>query len=91
MTPRVVKAEHRGGHRVLIVFDDGTAGEVDLSAELWGPVFEPLREDPRAFAALRVDPELGTIMWPNGADLAPEHLYALLRPGRGVAGGTATR
>jgi hypothetical protein len=55
-------------------FDDGTEGEIDLSTELYGPVFEPLR-DVSYFRQVRVDPELGTIVWPNGADFAPEFLY----------------
>jgi hypothetical protein len=42
-----------------------------------GPVFLPLR-DPPAFAAVRLDPELRTIVWPNSADSAPEFLHSLL-------------
>jgi Protein of unknown function (DUF2442) len=52
-------------------------GEVDLAAKFAapvGPVFEPLR-DPAFFAKVRVDPELGTVVWLNGADLAPEVLH----------------
>lgn len=59
---------------VWVRFTDGTQGEVDLSDELEGPIFEPLK-DPRVFAQLRVHPELHTLVWPNGADLAPEFLY----------------
>ena len=58
-----------------ITFDDGTVGEVGLLPHLWGPVFEPLRDDPGLFAKVRVDAAEGTIVWPNGADVAPETLY----------------
>lgn len=55
-------------------FEDGTEGEVDLEASLRGPVFEPLR-NLEYFSKVSVSPELGTIVWPNGADIAPESLY----------------
>jgi hypothetical protein len=58
-----------------VTFDDGTVGEVDLMPHLWGPVFAPLREEPVLFAQVSVDDEEGTIVWPNGADVAPEVLY----------------
>ncbi len=58
-----------------VTFDDGTVGEVDLLPHLWGPVFEPLRDNPELFAQVRVDEEDGTIVWPSGADVAPEMLY----------------
>jgi hypothetical protein len=60
---------------VSITFDDGTVGELDLRPHLWGPLFDPLREDPDLFAKVRVDADEGTIVWPNGADVAPETLY----------------
>ncbi len=60
---------------VGLTFDDGSVGEVDLLPHLWGPVFEPLRDDPGLFAKVRVDADEGTIVWPNGADVAPETLY----------------
>lgn len=53
-----------------LLFSDGTTREVDLGGNLWGSVFEPLR-DPAPFAQVRVDHELGTIVWPNGADMDP--------------------
>lgn len=46
--------------------------------ELEGPVFEPL-QDPEAFARFRVDPDVQTLVWPNGADLAPEFLHEQAR------------
>jgi hypothetical protein len=57
-----------------LTFDDGTRREIDVEAELWGEMFEPLR-DPAFFAQVKVDDELGTVVWPNGADFAPEFLY----------------
>ena len=59
-------------------FADGTEGEVDLEGELHGEVFRPLRLK-KAFRSVRVDPELDTIVWPNGADLAPEFLHDAVR------------
>lgn len=52
-------------------FDDGVTREVDVSSLLRGPVFEPLRSDRDLFARVKVDEELGTIVWPNGADMDP--------------------
>jgi hypothetical protein len=62
------------GYRVRLVFEDGTVGDVALADELWGPVFEPLK-DPTLFDQVSVDEVCGTIVWPNGADFAPEWLY----------------
>lgn len=75
--PKVVDARYAGGYSVWLRFADGLSGEVDLRAELWGPVFEPLK-DQAEFAKLRADPELDTIVWPNGADFSPEWLHAAL-------------
>ena len=57
-----------------MVFNDGRRGIADLSGVLNGPVFKPLK-DKKLFAQLRVDQEIATITWPNGADLAPEAVY----------------
>ena len=80
MVPRLEQSEYRGGYRIWIRFADGVQGEVDLEAELWGEVFEPLKDKAR-FADFSIDKELGTIVWSNGADLAPEFLYGTLRRG----------
>lgn len=69
--PHVVKAKALGGFRVHLSFSNGVEGEVDLGGDLWGSVFEPLR-DPAYFARFTVD---DTLVWPNGADFAPEFLY----------------
>jgi len=63
-------------HALLLAFDDGTRKCVDLGPLLDGPIFEPLR-DPVYFARAVLDPVLGTVVWPNGADFAPEALHAL--------------
>ena len=70
-------------HCLLLQFDDGTHGEVDLAAELTGPVFEELL-DPEKFSEAYLDPELRTVCWPNGADLAPEFLRSLVLQGQPV-------
>ncbi len=66
-----------GDARLWVRFDDGLEGEVDLSAELTGPVFVPLK-DPALFAKVAIDPDTRTVTWPNGADLAPEFLAELI-------------
>lgn len=69
----VIKAEYLRGYALLLLFNDGTSGEIDLEPYLVGEVFEPLR-DINAFRQFRVDIELQTLVWENGADLAPEFL-----------------
>jgi hypothetical protein len=74
MVPKLESAQYVGGYVIRLKFADGTEGNVDLKDELWGEVFEPLK-DPEAFRQFRLDRELNTITWPSGADLAPEFLY----------------
>lgn len=70
------------GYRLFLRFNNGAAGEVDLAAELEGEVFEPLR-DPALFATASQHPVLRTVAWANGADLAPEFLFELMRTQQG--------
>ena len=70
----VTAVEVIGDHRLRVSFEDGLSGVVDFSGREWRGVFEPLA-DPTYFARVRVDPDAGTIAWPNGADMAPEPLY----------------
>jgi len=79
MLPRIREAKYKSDYRVWVKFDDGVEGEIDLEPELWGDMFEPLKDKGR-FARLTFDEELRTIVWPNGADFAPEFLYQKLRP-----------
>ena len=87
----VTSVQVLGHYRLRLGFSDGSTREVDLTGELHGPVFEPL-SDPDFFAEVRVDPELGTVIWPNGADLCPDVLHARLTgqqlPGTSDAAGT---
>ena len=65
-----------GPSHLTLTFNDGAHKRVDLRPLLHGPVFEPLL-DASYFAQARLDPELGTVAWPNEADFAPEALHAL--------------
>jgi len=76
--PRLLEARYVRDFVVWLRFSDGAQGEADLAGELNGPVFEPLR-DPAYFRTFVLHPELHTIVWPNGADLAPEFLYDRIR------------
>jgi hypothetical protein len=78
MLPHIVEGRYITGHTVWLRFSDGAEGEVDLANELYGPVFEPLRNI-EVFREFVVHPELRTLVWPNGADFAPEFLRASLR------------
>jgi hypothetical protein len=68
-------------HGVLrLTFADGTTGDVALLERMRGPVFDEART-PEGFARVRVDAETGTVIWPGGADLAPDTLYERVRTG----------
>jgi hypothetical protein len=67
-----------GEYRLRVTFEDGTVGDVDFAGRDWRGVFEPLRH-PDYFARVTVDPDAGTIAWPDGLDMAPEPLYAEAR------------
>lgn len=70
----VMDAKYVSGYTVWLRFRDGSEGEVDLSSRLWGPIFEPLRDEAQ-FRRFWVEPDCCTIVWPNGADIAPETLH----------------
>ncbi|HEX8695517.1 MAG TPA: DUF2442 domain-containing protein [Longimicrobium sp.] len=80
----VTRATHLGEYELRIEFNDGSTKDVDLSGELYGEVFEPLR-DPELFRRGALNPETGTVEWPNGADFAPEFLHQIGRPVQRVA------
>jgi len=78
MRYRLIEAKHLGGYLIRLKFSDGLEGDVDLKDEIHGPIFEPLR-DIETFKRFRLDPELHTLVWPNGADFSPEFLHEKVR------------
>ena len=70
----VTRVEPLADHHLRLTFEDGVEGEVDLSARRWRGVFAPL-EDQVFFEQVELDTALGTIVWPNGVDIAPETLH----------------
>ena len=78
MDYQVLEAKYVRDYVGWLRLRDGTAGEVDLGPELWGQVFEPLR-DVEYFKSFTVHPEFRTLVWPNGADFAPEFLHDAVR------------
>ena len=81
MEPCAVVTELRllTGYRLELLFSDGLRGVVDLTSRVVGRggMFRPL-EDPAFFRQVRVDAELGTIVWPNGVDICPDLLHSLV-------------
>ena len=72
------------GYKLRVEFSNGIVKKVDLSGELYGEVFEPLK-DTDLFKQVAVNEETNTIEWPNGADFAPEFLFELGKEGKQVA------
>lgn len=77
---RIVTVQPLDGFKLRLGFTDGSTREVNLADALWGPMFEPLRSDVALFREVRVDAELGTIVWPNGADMDPDVLHGDATP-----------
>jgi hypothetical protein len=72
----IERVSHLHAFELRLEFTNGVTKDVDLGPELFGEVFEPLRK-PELFRRVIVNPETGTIEWPNGADFAPEYLYEI--------------
>jgi len=70
----ITEAKYLHDYKVELKFNDGRKGVVDLENELYGTVFEPLK-DKKVFSSVKLDKDLDTIAWENGVDLAPEFLY----------------
>jgi hypothetical protein len=71
---RVTSVEPLGGYRLRVGFDDRSLREIDLETILEGEMYGPLR-DPAVFAGVTIDPEVHTLVWPNGADFDPAVLH----------------
>jgi hypothetical protein len=76
MLKDVTEVRALGGHRLLLTFEGGESREVDISKLVpFEGIFEPLADE-HYFRQVRVNPDVGTIVWPNGADLCPDVLYS---------------
>ncbi len=75
----ITSVEYLSGYKLRLGFDDGSLKVVDLSGHLDGEVFEPLN-DLRLFKTARLNPDIDTVVWDNGADMAPEFLYEIGLP-----------
>lgn len=80
----ITSAKVVGQHKLQLTFSDGTVGVVDFNDEDWTGIFAPLA-DPDYFASVSVDPEMGTVVWPNGVDMAPDALYDDVKAAAGAA------
>ena len=76
MILHIEKASVVGPHSLKLTFSTGESKIVNLLSLLEGPIFEPLK-DPSFFSTVILDSEIGTVVWPNEADFAPEALYEL--------------
>ena len=75
----VCGVEYDSGYRLRLTFEDGSIRLVDLAQHLDGEVFEPLK-DIQAFKTARLDPDLDTVVWDNGADMSPDFLFEIAQP-----------
>ena len=71
---RITSVSVAGPHSLQMGFNDGTSKTVNLESALAGELYEPLR-DPEVFKRVRLDPEVHTVVWPNGADFDPATLH----------------
>ena len=76
LTPDVTSVRVVHDHVLELTFADGLTGTIDLGPHVWGPAFQPLRDDYTLFCTVTTDPDAGTIVWLDGElDVAPETLY----------------
>jgi Protein of unknown function (DUF2442) len=80
LTPDITAVQVISHGVIRLTFADGLVGEVDVLDRMRGPVFETAKTE-AGFADIKVDTETGTVVWPGGADLAPDTLYERVRTG----------
>lgn len=85
-SPRVQAIRVLHSRTVELRFEDGVRRTMDLSPLLRGPIFAEIAASDEAFGAVTVDPDFGTIAWPNGADLDPTVLRGMAAPSSPVSG-----
>jgi len=76
---RVTEAEYIKDYKILVTFDNGVKKIVDMEKNLWGEMFEPLK-DKNLFKQFIVNKDIHTIVWANGANFSPDSLYASGKP-----------
>jgi hypothetical protein len=88
LTPDITDATVVSHGVLRLEFADGLTAVVDVLDRMRGPIFDKARTE-RGFAEVAIDPETGTVVWPGGADLAPDTLYVRAQtgawPGQSVA------
>ena len=75
----VKDVEYLSGYKLRLTFEDGSVREADLARHLNGEAFEPLKNI-SSFKTVRVNSDLDTIVWENGADMSPDFLYEISVP-----------
>lgn len=75
----VTAVQYEAGYRLILTFEDGCCRKVDLTPHLDGEVFEPLRQ-PSLFRTARLNADIDTVVWDNGADMSPDFLYDIGEP-----------
>lgn len=75
--PKVVSVTAKNGYVLALQFDDGIGGDISIADRLFGPLFEPLRDE-AFFCQVTID-QFGAVSWQNGADLDPQALYEVIR------------
>lgn len=75
----ITAVEYEAGHRLILTFENGARRMVDLTTHLDGEVFEPLR-DIKQFQTARLNKDIDTVVWENGADMSPDFLYDIGEP-----------
>ena len=78
MLKDIISVQTIGPHQLHLRFEDGIEGTIDLTKIItFSGIFSPL-QDPHYCSTVQVNPELGTVVWENGADLDPDVLYAIV-------------